>query len=71
MTDGQSRIYFERRAEQEQVAAQQAASESAAQRHREMAEQYRRLVLAGGPIARQYADTSGEGALPKDFRLIP
>jgi hypothetical protein len=70
MTEGQSRAYFERRAEQEQVAAQQAATEPAAQRHREMAERYR-LALAGGLPPGEFAEVTGDGILPRDFRLIP
>jgi hypothetical protein len=71
MSDGQSRDYFERRAEQEQIAAEQATGELAARRHREMAEHYRKLMRAGGPGIGKPVESPGNGILPKDFRLIP
>lgn len=71
MTDRQSRDYFERRAEQEQIAAEQATGELAARRHREMAAHYRKLVLAGGPGVGEPVESPGNGTLPRDFRLIP
>ena len=71
MSDRQSRAYFERRAEQEQAAALQAASEPAAQRHRELAAEYRRLVLAPRPPSGGVVETVDDGILPLDFRLIP
>jgi hypothetical protein len=70
MMDGQSRSYFQRRADQERVAAQQAASETAAQRHREMADEYRRLARSGLSPAASAAPAEN-GILAADFRLIP
>jgi hypothetical protein len=71
MMDGQSRSYFQRRAHQERVAAQQAASETAAQRHREMADEYRRLARSGLSPAARCAAPAENGILAADFRLIP
>ena len=71
MMDGQSRSYFLRRADQEQTAARQAASETAAQRHREMADAYRRLAHGGGSPAARWATLPENGILAADFRLIP
>ena len=44
MHDQRSKSYFERRAEQERTAAEQATSERSARPHREMADRYRKLA---------------------------
>lgn len=65
-----SREYFERRAEEERLAADQATDSRAEQVHRDLADHY--LKLASGPEQSQHGEGVAEGGiLPKDFRILP
>lgn len=69
MTDQRTLEYLERRAEQERLAEQQAASEPAARRHREMAEEYSRLIRSSAD-ERSGAGSLEGGILSKELRLV-
>ena len=63
--------YFERRAEEERLAAANAADERAAQTHRALAARYDAKVN-GGPVREvQLGDAPNESGMPKDFRILP
>jgi len=70
MMDPQSRSYFVRRAEQERIAAQGAASEQVAQRHREMEERYRKLAIDEFQPRQETPEMVG-GTLTGEFRVVP
>jgi hypothetical protein len=71
VTHPDTRQYFERRAEQEAVAAEQASDARAAQSHRELASHY--LSLAQGDGARPFreANPAKAGTLSTNFRIVP
>jgi hypothetical protein len=71
MREGQSRDYFERRADEERTAAANAADERAAQSHRELSDHYRNIASGSERIPSDDADPSDDGTLPKDFRILP
>jgi hypothetical protein len=72
MTDSPAFDYFQRRAEEEREAAEQAADERAAHSHRELADHYERLA---GDESQTAADAEEEpqavGTLPREFRILP
>ena len=71
MEDLESIQYFERRAEEEQLAAVNATDERAAQTHRALAARYYART-AGGPVRdAQREEPISPGILPKDFRILP
>jgi hypothetical protein len=62
--------YFERRSEEERLAAEQAADERAAQSHRELSDHYRKI--AEGSEAPPTSEDEGlDGTLPRDFSIVP
>ena len=63
-----SHDYFERRAEEERVAADTATDERAAQSHRELADRYRALAGGARPAT---AEPQPAGALSRNFRIVP
>jgi hypothetical protein len=67
----QSKDYFERRSSEEQAAAEQASDERAAQSHRELADHYRNIANGSEEPPVDDDTGSGEGILPKDFRILP
>jgi hypothetical protein len=70
VTDTSSRDYFQRRAEQELAASEEATDARAAKSHRELAEHF--LGLAnGGTAAADEAAPLDSGTLPKDFLIVP
>ncbi len=69
MHDKRSKSNFERRAEQERTAAEQATTERSARPHREMADRYRKL--ATDYDVRPEPSDRAAGILSSDFRLIP
>ncbi len=70
MTDSPSYDYFQRRAEEEREAAEQATDERAAVSHRELADHYARLAENDDRI-RAEGELNGARALPKEFRILP
>ena len=62
--------YFERRAEEERTAAEQATDERAAQSHRQLAERYERQAKSETDDAGE-GEAADSGMLSKDFRIIP
>jgi hypothetical protein len=69
--DAGSKNYFERRAEQERIASENAADARAAQSHRELADHYRSLA-EGGELPEACQDSQGEpSTMPKDFLIVP
>jgi hypothetical protein len=71
MQEGQSKDYFERRADEERAAADQAADERAAQSHRELSERYRDVANGSEPVPGDDAEAPDPGILPRDFRIVP
>lgn len=71
MHETQSRKYFERRAVEERLAAENAADERAAQSHRELAERYRKIATGCEEVPAEKMDALGPGILPKDFSIVP
>jgi hypothetical protein len=72
MTDSPSHDYFQRRAEEEREAAEQAADERAAHSHRELADHYARLAGdEGQPPADAREEPQPPGILPREFRILP
>ena len=69
MTDSPSHDYFQRRAEEEREAADQAADERAATSHRALADHYARLADEGTFTESERDEPSG--ILPKEFRILP
>ena len=65
-----SKDYFQRRAEQERTAAEQAGDERAAQSHRELAERYDEMAKQE-PGEIRGDDQPQSGIMPKDFRIVP
>lgn len=72
MTDSVSHDYFQRRAEEEREAAEQAVDARAAHSHRELADHYDRLA---GDVTTASANAELEaqptGTLPREFRILP
>jgi hypothetical protein len=71
MNHSASRIYFERRAAEERLAADQALDERAAESHRQLAAYYRTLAA---DTRAPFGDDPAErltAILPKDFRIVP
>jgi len=63
--------YFQRRAEEERVAADNAGDERAAQSHRSLAARYDARAK-GSPVRELKVDENDEaGILPKEFRILP
>lgn len=71
MRTGQSSDYFQRRAEEERVAAESAVDERAAQSHRELSHRYHNLANGSEHLSRSDADATGDGILANDFRILP
>ena len=72
MTDSPSHDYFQRRAEEERDAAEQAVDERAAHSHRELAEHYARLAGDERPAPADPEEAPlSAGALPREFRILP
>jgi hypothetical protein len=72
MTDSLPDDYFQRRAEEEREAAEQAADERAAQSHRELAEHYEKLARKQGREAADIEEVPQLwGSLPREFRILP
>ena len=71
MTDSPSNDYFQRRAEEEREAAEQAADERAATSHRELADHYARLAEDESDKRADRDETQSSGTLPKEFRILP
>jgi hypothetical protein len=70
MQDPDQSEYFDRRAEEERTAAEQAADARAAQSHRELAQRYERRAK-GQADGAEDGETADSGILSKDFRIIP
>jgi hypothetical protein len=63
--------YFERRAEEERTAADNAADERAAQSHRSLAARYD-AKAKGSPVRELKLDEADNGnSLPKEFHILP
>jgi len=71
VTDADARNYFERRAEEERTAAEQAADARAAQSHRELARHYSSLAQASVVQRTDKAQPLEPGTMPSDFRILP
>lgn len=71
MQERQSREYFERRAQEEREAAENAVDERAAQSHRELAEHYRKIAKGCEGGSAEDVEASSPGILPRDFRILP
>lgn len=63
--------YFERRAEEERLAADKAADARAAQSHRELSDRYRNIACGSEQLPIDDAVPSDDGILPQDFRIVP
>jgi hypothetical protein len=63
--------YFERRAEEERAAAQDAADERAAQSHRELAEEYLKRASGEREETAPEEETNELGTLGREFRIVP
>lgn len=70
MQDAEQADYFHRRAEEERVAAENAADERAAQSHRSLAARYD-AKANGGPVHEVEEGPDEERVLPPDFRILP
>jgi hypothetical protein len=68
----QANHYFELRAQEERLAAANAADKRAAQAHRALADRYS-AKARGGPVHEvAVQEDAGEcGILPRDFRILP
>jgi hypothetical protein len=63
--------YFERRAEEERLAAMNATDERAAQTHRALAARYY-AKAKGGPVHEADGDEAQDtGTLSREFRILP
>jgi hypothetical protein len=71
MQEGQSKDYFQRRADEERAAADQAADERAAKSHRELSEHYRNVASGSEQVPRDEDEAADPGILPRDFRIVP
>lgn len=71
MPDRHTTDYFERRAGEEQTAAEQAADERAAQSHRELSEHYRDLARGAGQLRGDGAEPPEAGIVAREFRILP
>lgn len=71
MTDPQSTDYFQRRAEEERLAAERAADQRAAQSHRELSDHYRNIASGSEELPMDDVAPSDEGILPQDFWIVP
>lgn len=71
MTDSPFQDYFQRRAEEEREAAEQATDERAAHSHRELAEHYQRLSGDERQRVSEPEEPQSRGILPKEFRILP
>lgn len=71
MTDSPPNDYFQRRAEEEREAAEQAADERAANSHRELADHYVRLAEDESVKRPDRDEQHASGTLPKEFRILP
>jgi hypothetical protein len=71
MSERQSTDYFERRAEEERAAAEQAGDERAAQSHRELSDHYRNIASGSEQPPRDDGDPSNDGIASKNFRIFP
>lgn len=70
MSKRQSRDYFQRRAEEERVAAENAIDERAAQSHRELADRYGSIANGSEHPPEDDADQSVMGIFLQDFRIV-
>jgi hypothetical protein len=71
MQNAQSKDYFERRADEERVAADKAADERAAQSHRELARHYRNIASGSEEAPGRDVEAPAQGILPREFRIVP
>ena len=72
MSDSLPDNYFQRRAEEEREAAEQAADERAAVSHRELAGHYEKLAREEGRGAAGVEEVpQASGVLPREFRILP
>jgi hypothetical protein len=66
-----SKDYFERRADEENTAAEKASDERAAQSHRELSEHYRNIAKGSEEAPSDDDDEPKGGMLPTNFRIVP
>jgi len=71
MEQGPSNDYFERRAEEERIAAEKTTDERAAQSHRQLSEYYRAMASGSTGAATDAPELSDDGILSKDFQILP
>jgi hypothetical protein len=71
MTDSVSHDYFQRRAEEEREAAEQAVDARAAHSHRELADHYERLAGDEGVAPVNAEEERPSGTLPREFTILP
>jgi hypothetical protein len=71
MIERRSQSYFQRRAEQERAAADEAVSELAARVHREMAERYSKLALEDDTPENPLIAAGGAGTPRRSLQLVP
>ena len=71
MQEPEQTDYFERRAEEERTAADNAADERAARSHRSLAARYD-AKAKGSPVRELKLGEADEGnSLPREFRILP
>ncbi len=71
MQEPQSKAYFEKRAAEERLAAQQAGDDRAAQLHTELAHRYDDIARGDAAEPTAQDEPPMQGILPGDFTILP